>query len=343
MCIIPLFNCRRNLRTHTRTSQISLDVPLGVVEDCLGILQLLSDGTVQRAVIPLVLPGTSAQTTSPVPWKDVAYDETRDLSLRMYVPSTDAGKKLPVLVYFHGGGFCVGSFAMPDVHDACLRLAASLPAVVLSVDYRLAPEHRLPAALDDVEALFSWLRAQAQAAADAGPADFGRVFVSGDSAGANIAHHVAVRVGSGALDAGPLRIAGYVLLWPYFGGERRTASEAACPPDVFLTLALYDQMWRLALPAGASRDHPAANPFGPESPALDGVELPPVLVAVGDRDMLLDRIVEYVARLKAAGKHVELVEFPGQGHGFSVFEPRGEAASELLRVVRRFVHGPAPN
>ncbi|CAM0913353.1 unnamed protein product [Alopecurus aequalis] len=326
---------------------VSGGAPPHVVEDCLGILQLLSDGTVQRAVAPLVLPGTSSQqTTSSVRWKDVPYDETRGLSLRMYVPPTDAGEKLPVMVYFHGGGFCLGSFAMPDVHAACLRLAPELPAVVLSVDYRLAPEHRLPAALDDVEAIFSWLRGQA-AAPDvvlAGSADFGRVFVSGDSAGANIAHHVAVRVGSGVLDAGPVvRIAGCVLLYPYFGGEQRTASEAACPADVFLTLDLYDQMWRLALPPGASRDHPAANPFGPESPALDGVELPPVLVAVGDRDMLLDRIAEYVARLKAAGKLVELVEFPGQGHGFSVFEPRGEAAGELVRVVRRFVHSPAPN
>ncbi|KAM0917915.1 hypothetical protein ACQ4PT_009315 [Festuca glaucescens] len=246
-------------------SAISGDAPPRVVEDCLGMVQLLSDGTVQRAVAPLVLPGTPSQTTSPIPWKDVTYDETRNLSLRMYIPSTDAGKKLPVLVYFHGGGFCTCSFAMPSFHDACLCLAAELPTVVLSVDYCLAPEHRLPAALEDVHALFSWLRGQATASDRclAGSADFSRVFVSGDSSGANIAHHVAVLVSSGALGVGPVRIAGYVLLGPYFGGERRTASEAACPPDVFLTLALYDQMWRLALPAGARRDHPAANPFGP--------------------------------------------------------------------------------
>ncbi|CAM0954215.1 unnamed protein product [Alopecurus aequalis] len=210
-------------------SAVPGDAPPRVVEDCLGILQLLSDGTVPRAVFPLVLPGTSSDTTSPVQWKDVAYDETRGLSLRMYVPSTGAGEKLPVMVYFHCGGFCLGSFAMPDAHAACLRLAAEL------------------------------------------------------------------------------------------------------------------QMWRLALPAGASRDHPASNPFGPESPALEGVKLPPVLVAVGDRDMLVDRIKEYVARLKAADKSVELVEFAGQGHGFAMVEPRGEAAGELVRVVRRLVHSAALN
>ncbi|XP_062189897.1 carboxylesterase 15-like [Phragmites australis] len=327
-----------------------------VVEDCLGLVQLLSDGTVKRAPAALVLPDNAPlPSAAPVKWKDVVYDETHDLSLRMYVPSADAGdgcaKKLPVFVYFHGGGFCIGSFAMADFHAACLRLAAELPAVVLSADYRLAPEHRLPAALDDVSSLFSWLRAQASSSAATDPwlaesADFGRVFISGDSAGANIAHHAVVGCGSGSLAAAPAHIAGCVLLWPYFGGEQRTASEAACPADAFMTLALYDQMWRLALPAGATRDHPVANPFGPDSPVLSPVDLPPLLVASGDRDMLIDRSRDYVARLKAAGKnHVKLVEFAGQGHAFSIFKPNSEAAAELIRVVRQFVYGcdaPAP-
>jgi len=176
----------------------------------------------------------SADAPGAVRWKDVVYDETHNLSLRMCVPPAGAGK-VPVLVYFHGVGFCVGSFAEPNFHAACLRLAASLPAVVLSADYRLAPEHSLPAAFDDAGSVFSWLRAQAAAGTDpwlASSADLGRLFVSGDSPGANIAHHAAVRAGPG----GGVRLAGCVLLWPYFGGERRTASEAACPADVFLTL-----------------------------------------------------------------------------------------------------------
>ncbi|CAD6226672.1 unnamed protein product [Miscanthus lutarioriparius] len=270
----------------------------------------------------------------------------------MYVPSAggagDGGAetKLPVLVYFHGGGFIIGSFASPEFHTVCLRLAAELPAVVLSADYRLAPEHRLPAAVEDADTLLSWLGGQTDPwLADA--ADLGRVFVSGDSAGANMAHHAAAR--AGAASGRRLRLAGCVLLWPYFGGERRTASEAACPGDVFLTLPLYNQMWRLALPAGATRDHPAANPFWPEAAAggpggpAPG-ELPAMLVAAGDRDMLIDRVREYVARVQAAAagnnnRRVDLVEFPGAGHGFAIFEPDGEAAGELVRVLRRFVHG----
>jgi acetyl esterase/lipase len=169
-----------------------------VVEDCLGVLQILSDGTVKRAQLPLVLPdGDDAA----VKWKDVVYDKANKLSLRMFAPNAGAGDKkdkLPVLVSFLGGGFLIGTFTMPNFHAASLRLAAELPAVVLSVEYRLAPEHRLPAAHDDADALFSWLRAQAapDSTTTADPwlaerADFRRVFLSGDSAGANIAHHAA--------------------------------------------------------------------------------------------------------------------------------------------------------
>ncbi|KAM0850069.1 hypothetical protein ACQ4PT_053312 [Festuca glaucescens] len=149
-----------------------------------------------------------------------------------------------------------------------------------------------------------------------------------------MAHHVAVRNGSGCgLDIGPVRIAGYVLLCPYFGGEERMASEASFPRDVLMGLALFDQMWRLALPVGATRDHPAANPFGPDSAPLDGATFPPVLVADAEKDLLRDRTAD------AMRKPVELVVFEGQGHGFFVYEPWGAAADELVRVVRRFVHG----
>jgi acetyl esterase/lipase len=312
-------------------------VPAHVVEDLQGIVQLLSDGTVKRFQLPQVLP------PPPVRWKDVVYDETHNLSLRVFVPPLAGAEKLPVIVYFHGGGFVINSYASTEFHAACLRLAGELPAVVLSVDYRLAPEHRLPAAHDDADAFFSWLRAQAAATTDlwlAESADFGRVFVSGDSAGGNIAHHAIVRIGSGALATGAARVAGCILLYPFFGGEQRTASEAACPDDVYLTLTVSDQMWRLALPAGASRDHPLANPFGPDSPALDSVALPPLLVVTGDRDMLVDRIRDYVARLNATGN--KRAEFPGKGHAFFSVEHDDEVTGEMIRVVLRpFVHGGA--
>ncbi|XP_040377636.1 probable carboxylesterase 15 [Oryza brachyantha] len=323
-----------------------------VVEDCGPNLQLFSDGTVVRfddynILPPLVLP----PELSAVQWKDVVYDAGRGLKLRVYKPppaAAVAGGKLPVVVYFHGGGYVIGSFEMENFHACCLRLAYELPAVVLSADYRLAPEHRLPAAHDDATTVMSWVRDQAVATGDAADpwlaesADFGLVFVSGDSAGAGIVHHIALRLGSGQVAVDPARVAGCVLLFPFFGGEERTRSEAEYSPGPFLTLPLSDQAWRLALPQGAARDHPLANPFGPESPALDdAVALPPLLVVAAQHDLLRDRDVDYAARLRATGKRVELVEFEGQHHGFFAAEPFGDAGSELVRVVSRFVYGNA--
>ncbi|TVU01458.1 hypothetical protein EJB05_53085, partial [Eragrostis curvula] len=317
-----------------------------VVEDCFGIVQLLSDGTVRRSTDYSHLPDLMGNVPSdlPVEWKDVVYDATNVLRLRMYRPSPwGGGKRLPVIVDFHGGGFCIGSFELPNFHASGLRLAGELPAVVLSADYRLAPEHRLPAAHHDAESVFSWLRTQGQADPWlAESADLGRVFVSGGSAGGNISHHIAVQFGTGRLALDPVRLAGCVMLWPYFGGEERTAAEAASPADGGdeWGAAQLEQMWRLALPAGATRDHPAANPFGPEStPLAEAVAFPPALVVDPDQDVLHDRILDYVARLKAAGKTVEVVAFPGQGHAFFVFRPWGEASDELVRVIRRFVYG----
>lgn len=327
--------------------------PPHVVDDCLGVVQLLSDGTVTRPTRSFLSdpPAHEVRRDLPVEWKDVVYDESHGLRLRMYRPTAtvDGGaenKKLPVVLYLHGGGFCIGSFEHPSFHEVSLRIAHDLPAVVLSADYRLAPEHRLPAAQHDAETVLSWLSGLAVSGADpwlAESADFERVFLWGDSSGGNIAHHVAVRHGSGCgLDIDPVRIAGYVLVCPYFGGEERMASEASSPRDVLMSLALFDKMWRLALPAGVTRDHPAANPFGPESVPLDGVSFPPVLVVDAEHDLLRDRTADYVARLRAMGKPVELVVFEGQGHAFSVYEPWGAAADELVRVVRRFVHDSAP-
>uniref|UniRef100_A0ACD5Z9D9 Uncharacterized protein n=1 Tax=Avena sativa TaxID=4498 RepID=A0ACD5Z9D9_AVESA len=323
--------------------------PPHVVEDCMGIVQLLSDGTVTRSSDYSHLPILrDIPSDLPVQWKDVVYDATHALRLRMYRPTTvGKAKKLPVLVYFHGGGFCIASFEWPNFHAGALRLAGELPAIVLSADYRLAPEHRLPAAHEDAMAVFSWLRDQSSGDGDAWFAefaDFGRVFVCGDSAGGTIAHHIAVRLGSGALALGDqVRVAGCVILWPYFGGEQRTASEAEAEARLLVSSEFdpgrnFDQMWRMALPEGATRDHPAANPFGPESVPLDGVPFPPLLVAKAGKDRMRDRVAEYVNRLRAMGKNVELAEFAGQGHGFFVFEPLGKASDELVGVVKRFVY-----
>ncbi|KAL6647014.1 hypothetical protein ACP70R_014451 [Stipagrostis hirtigluma subsp. patula] len=319
-----------------------------VVDDLFGFVRVFRDGTILRSPEqPVFCPATFPDSHPSVQWKEAVYDKAKNLRVRMYKPVPAAGGeagKLPVLVHFHGGGFCLGSCTWANVHAFCLRLAAEAGAVVLSAGYRLAPEHRLPAAVDDGAGFLRWLREQAvnAAAADgwlAEAADFGRVFVTGDSAGGTIAHHLAVRGGSAAaVKLDPVKIRGYVLLMPFFGGACRTPSEAGCPAEVFLNLELFDRFWRLSLPAGATRDHPAANPYGPDSPALDTVDFRPVLAVAGGLDMMRDRVVDYAERLAAMGKPVELAEFAGEPHGFYMLDPGSEATGELIRLVGRFVN-----
>ncbi|XP_037417573.1 probable carboxylesterase 15 [Triticum dicoccoides] len=318
-----------------------------VVEDLLGIVQLLSDGSVVRGDESVLGPKEPLPDVPGVEWKDVVYHAAHGLRVRVYRPasaSSLAGSvKLPVLVYFHGGGYCLGSFSLPTFHAFCLRAAAELPAVVLSVQYRLAPEHRLPAAIDDGAQFLSWLRGQAELGTGGDPwlaasADFARTFISGVSAGANLAHHLTVQVATARLPVSPVRVVGYVLLSAFFGGAERTASEADQQTGVTLPVEIYEPLWHMSLPVGATRDHPVANPFGPESPSLAPVELPPALVVAPLGDVLRDRVLGYAARLKDMGKDVELVEFEGQQHGFSVLQPFAEAADELMRVLGRFVY-----
>ena len=142
--------------------------------------------------------------------------------------------------------------------------------------------------------------------------------MSGVSAGANLAHHVVVQIASGQIILGTARVAGYVLFAAFFGSDERAASESHPPAGVSVTVQSLDIAWRMALPLGATRDHPLANPFGPDSPSLEPLPLPPALVVAPGRDVLHDHVLRYAARLKEMGKAVELAEFAGERHGFSV-------------------------
>ncbi|KAL6596181.1 hypothetical protein ACP70R_047545 [Stipagrostis hirtigluma subsp. patula] len=330
------------------SSTATADAPPRVVEDCRGVLRVLSDGTIVRSEPPLSAAAEKVPADPSVEWKDVVYDAALGLGLRMYRPAgAGAGaERLPVVVVFHGGGFCIGSYAWPpDFHGACTRLAARLRAVVLSADYRLAPEHRLPAAIDDAASVLLWLRDQGQAAAagTADPwlselADLSRVIVFGKSAGGTLVHHVNVRFSGAPPDAlHPVRLRGFVPLMPYFTGVEPTPSELSCPEDTFLNRDMSDRYARLCLPGGATADHPYLNPFGPDSPRLDTVAVGPTLVVVGGDDILRDRDVEYVRRMAAMGKPVEMVEFAGQSHAFFSHQPWGEPEDELVRVIKRFM------
>ncbi|XP_020202843.1 probable carboxylesterase 15 [Cajanus cajan] len=310
-----------------------------LVEECRGVLHVYSDGSIVRSSRPSF--NVPVNDDGTVFWKDVVFDPSHDLQLRLYKPADSAGSKLPIFFYFHGGGFCIGSRTWPNCQNYCFRLASQLQAVVVAPDYRLAPENRLPTAIEDGFGALKWLQTQA-VSNEPDPwlshvADFSRIFISGDSAGGNIAHHLAARLGYGSPELAPVRVRGYVLLAPFFGGTIRTRSEVEGPKDAFLNLELIDRFWRLSIPVGDTTDHPFVNPFGPNSESLKAINLDPILVVAGGSDLLKDRAEDYARRLKEWDKDVEYVEFEGQQHGFFTIDPDSEPSNKLMLIIKQFI------
>ncbi|CAN0879254.1 Probable carboxylesterase 15 [Linum grandiflorum] len=214
-----------------------------VVEDCMGVLQLFNDGTVSRLqTINFPFPTINDQS---VLHKDCLFHKPHNLHLRLYKPTSSSAaaanrrRRLPILFYFHGGGFCLGARDWPNFHNCCQRLSSALDVLVVAPDYRLAPEHRLPAAVDDGVAALKWLQLSDDDWLTDGGVDFDRVFVLGDSSGGNIAHHLAVRLRAGSVGLDTVRVRGYVLMAPFFGGVERTESEDG-PSEELLTLEALD-------------------------------------------------------------------------------------------------------
>jgi len=315
-----------------------------VVEDCRGVVQVLSDGTVRRSAGAPPFAVEIPEDECGVEWKDVAW--TRDhggLNARLYRPrhlgaANDA--RLPVLAYFHGGGFCFGSGRWPCFHAVCLRLAAELPALVASFDYRLAPEHRCPAAYDDGVDVLRYLASTGLPGISV-PVDFSRCFLAGDSAGGNIAHHVARRWTASTTSSespppsNPIRLAGIILVQPYFGGEQRTDTELRLDGKApVLTMRGSDWAWTAFLPEGADRNHPAAHVTDENAGLDDG--FPPAMVVIGGLDLLQDWQRRYADVLRRKGKAVRVVEYPEAIHTFYLF-PVLPDSGRLVEEMKAFM------
>lgn len=244
------------------------------------------------------------------------------LRARLYLPrGRRAG--LPLVVFFHGGGWVVGDL---DTHDgACRLLAEQAGAGVLSIDYRLAPEHRFPAAVEDAIASFRWAAANAARLGF----DTSRVAVAGDSAGGNLAATVAI---AAARDGGPAPVA-QLLLYPVADLSRKHPSYRLFAEGFFLTEADMDWYKAHYLRSAGDASEPAASPL--LAPDVSGVA--PAVVATAGFDPLRDEAEAYARRLESSGVRVRLRRFPGQVHGFvhaAAVLPSARAA--VLEVTRLF-------
>ncbi|GBD22833.1 Carboxylesterase NlhH [bacterium HR29] len=230
---------------------------------------------------------------------------------------------LPLLVYFHGGGWVIGS---PETHaKLCAELAEGAGCLVLSVDYRLAPEHPAPAPLDDCTAAVRWAFANAAALG----ADASRIAVGGDSAGANLAAAACLRLRDGG---GPLPRF-QLLLYGVFQRKLDSPSMIENAEGKILTREAMAWFWNHYLSGGASDTDPYVAPVHGD---LRG--LPPAFLIVGTLDPLLDDSRAYAAKLEAAGVPVKLSIYEDQPHIFlqltALLDRAKEGLSETCAALR---------
>jgi acetyl esterase len=254
-----------------------------------------------------------------------------DVPVRVYRPAgSSATDVLPVVVWFHGGGWVIGDLetADPTVRD----LANAAGVAVVSVDYRLAPEHPFPAALDDALAAVRWV-AQPDVAAELG-VDPARLAVAGDSAGGNLAAVVAQQLG----DDGP-GIRFQLLVYPVTDLRMDTESYEANAEGYFLTRETMQWFRAHYLGDAPVLDDPRWSPLAADDAAFAG--LPPALVITAEFDPLRDEGEAYGTRLAAAGVDTTTTRYDGMIHGFfsmADFLPDGRAAiTQAAESLKRYL------
>jgi acetyl esterase len=250
-----------------------------------------------------------------------------EIAVRIYAPEApapeDAGA-LPVLVYFHGGGFVIGSI---ETHDGtCRQLARGADCVVVSVDYRLAPEHTFPAAPEDCYAATAWV---AEHAAEIG-ADPARIAVGGDSAGGNLAAVVCLM----ARDRSGPALAHQLLIYPVTDYAFETGSYRENAEGYMLTLPMMKWFWNHYLADPAEGAGELASPLR----AANLAGLPSATVLTAEFDPLRDEGEAYAQRLSEAGVKTQLTRYDGVFHGFfamgALIDRANAAVDEACTALR---------
>ncbi|CAN8268238.1 unnamed protein product [Cochlearia groenlandica] len=322
-----------------------------IVADYSPFLRIYKSGRIERL--------TGETTVSPsltpqngVVSKDVVYSPEDNLSLRLYLPSEkstvvsgEENAKLPLLVYFHGGGFIIESAFSPTYHAFLTAAVSATDCIAVSVDYRRAPENPIPISYDDSWVALKWVFTHISGSGSEDwlnkHADFDRVYLAGDSAGANIAHHMAIRSSKKKLnpDLTATGIAGIALIHPYFWSkspidEKETRDEA-------IRLKI-ESLWSMASPNSVKGcDDPWINVVQSEPSDLSSLGCDRVLVMVAEKDALARQGLCYVEKLKKSlwNGEVEVVESEGEDHVFHLMRPDCEKAVEAMERFSRFING----
>ncbi|HEY1630884.1 MAG TPA: alpha/beta hydrolase [Rhizomicrobium sp.] len=248
-----------------------------------------------------------------------------DIALRSYVPVAAKGEALPTLVFFHGGGFVIGNI---ESHDGLCRMLANEAGVrVISVAYRLSPEHKFPAAVEDAFAAVDWIENNAASLG----VDANRIAVGGDSAGGGLAAVVAQL----AKAKGDPKIVYQMLLFPVTQIGTETGSMREFGEGYFLDAATLRWFFNHYLLDSADRADPRVSPLQ----AKDVSGLPPAYIMLGGFDPLHDEGAAYADRLRAAGVKVQVADYPDMVHDFIYLQAVLPQAPEAVKAAAAALKG----
>ncbi len=252
---------------------------------------------------------------------------TADLPVRIYRPAGSGAGPLPAMLYFHGSGWVVLNIDICE--PFCRAYANRAGCAVVAVNYQKAPEHPFPIPFDDCFAATEWVFANA----DALGLDAGRIGVSGDSAGGNLAAAVALR----ARDQGGPNLRCQVLVYPAVDYGWDTPSSLANAEGYLLQRGSMEWFWNHYVPNRADADNPYCSPLR----AADHSNLPPAFIVTAEFDPLRDDGANYATKLEAAGVKVTLSEYKGMIHGFlwmsGVLDQSKAVVDEVSEQVRAFL------
>ncbi len=281
---------------------MAVDAQTRALLDFLGTLNLPRPETMKPdAVRAMLAAGRATRPPGPAVKRVETvgvHGATGPLGARLYATTTKS--PLPVIVYFHGGGWVLGDLDGDD--PACRQLAVSSKAMVVSVDYRHAPEHRFPAAIDDAYAATVWLGEHVEAFGG----DPSRMMVAGWSAGGNLATVTAQRI----RDEGGPALRGQALVTPVTDYDPTRASHIDNGEGYVLTEPLMEWFWKQYIPHSRRRRNTLASPLR----AANLRDLPPALILTAEHDPLRDEGEAYAAALTAAGNEVTARRWLGQIH-----------------------------
>lgn len=311
-------------------------------------IHVYNDGTIERLNdMPKVTPSPQDLETN-VSSKDILFSNEPSLFARLYLPKlTDQNQKISILVYFHGGAFCCESTFASHHHKYCNIIASQGNVLIFSIEYRKAPEHFLPTQYNDCWDGLNWVASHnttiENVPKNSDPwiinhGDFNKVFIGGDSSGANIVHNIAMRAGVTRIPNG-VKIFGAYMNHTFFWGSKPLGFEKVEKfekVNEFATL-----LWKFVYPrAPFGIDDPNVNPLGPMSPNLALLGCSKMLVTVAGKDRFRDRAVLYYEAVKRShwNGEVEFFEEEDEDHCYYMVHPESDKGKKLIKVVADFLH-----